>query len=438
MRPLGFQALTEGAPGVNTTQLLDAAGKVRPYAAVVDHIDRYIDLRDSELVRLPILRVINKDDAEWHQKVTPAEWVRMMGSVFESGQIYLQCLNEPNGYVDMKPLATWLIEVMRIVPSHVTLVVSNFAVGHPDKLRVVGGEFDELLKAVAQSRHWLGVHEYFKDDPLVQPDRNYHIGRWTMFDERLERLRLFDNVKYPQIKIVVTEFGRDVGGGRGRNGDGWKSAGWSADEYASKLINAAQDIYTKRTPPIPLCVFCLGGGFSLGDDGQEWESFAIDDTILGRMETANNNINAPTGTLPPTKPGCSPVAWVVRKIKTAAAGAFFRKQASTEADKWFAMAGNVILSVDYNPEGDVLEGARTWRNFRINDNVGYLRDDAADFVKEPAPPAPPAPPPNANVVFTIAELHAIASSLTAIYEQIGVLRDVLNAAAERAAVGKAA
>lgn len=417
MRPLGFNALTLGAPGVNTTQLIDAAGKVRPYAAVVDHIDRYIELRESELVRMPILRVINKDDAEWHQKKTPAQWVEMMASVFEHGPIYLQCLNEPNGYVDMKPLATWLIEVMRIVPTHVTLVVGNFAVGHPDKLRVVGGEFDELLKAVSQSRHWLGLHEYFKTDPLVQPDRNYQVGRFAMFDERLERLRQFDGVQYPQLKIVATEFGRDVGGGRGRNGDGWKGTGWSADEYANKLINAAQDIYTKRTPPIPVCVFSLGGGFSLGDDGQEWESFAIDDTILGRMETANNNINAPTGSLPPTKPpGCLPVAWVVRKIKTAAAGAYFRKQASTEADKWFAMAGNVVLSVDYNPNGDVVEDAHVWRNFRINEKVGYIRDDAADFVKEPQQP----PAPDGAVVLTQDDITAINKALQAVIDVLAM------------------
>ncbi len=440
MRLIGLQYLTLGSPPVNETQLMDSARKLRPYASVVDDFKAYQQLRDAEdtPVRMPILRVINDNDAKWHENITPAEWVKSMEGIFSNGEVTVQLLNEPNGHTALQPLAEWIAEVIRTVPSHVTLVCANFGVGHPDPLRIIAGEFDEALKEISTTRHWLGLHEYFQTDPMTPPDLDNRIGRWRVFDKRIELLNKIADTPYPPLKIVLTEYGRDVGGGQGRGGDGWRNSSMGADAYANKLINAVQSVYMKRNPPIPVCVFSRGGGFDLGNDkGQAWESFDVDETIISRLAAANATLNAPTGMLPPTVP---PVVWQPRKIKIAPAGAYFRKQANTTADHWIVLTGGSTIAVEYDASEDVVEIDGTWRHFRIYGNVGYIRSDAADFVSvTPAPDPVPTPTPGSTpVTFTIEDIRAIEASLAAISEQIGRIREQMALAEQRVKMPNAA
>lgn len=436
MRPIGFNALTDGAPGINEAKLLDAAHALQPFACVVDTLKSFTLLKEDGAVRMPILRVIGQNDAVWHKRMTPFQWVEMMKPVFDAGEVTVQLLNEPHGYEDLNPLAAWIAQVMAIVPTNVTLVVANFGVGHPDDMRITGGEFDAVLKAVSTSHHWLGVHEYFTDDPLSPTERHNKVGRWRIYDQRMKLINNIAETPYPPLKIIVTEHGRDIGGGRGTAGDGWRNSGKSPDEYAAQIISAVRDVYVPRVPAIPVCVFSLGSGFDIGDGkGQEWSSFNIDDpVILQALANANAQLNAPTGPLPPPTPPPAPaIEWVSRKIKTGTQGAYFRKQASVGADKWELLQGNKQIPVDYDPNGDVIDDDGIWRHYRILERVGYIHSTAAELLPVVEPPAPPpVEPPNEipdglmligatkDEVQQLALLHTqIAAIYTAIMARVG-------------------
>lgn len=423
MRPIGLNILTDGAESVNETELLTTLRNLRPYACVLDTFKAYKAVRDdlSAPVRLPILRIINRDDAEWHKKQSPDEWIAMMRPVMDDGAVVLQCLNEPAGFEDLKPLAAWIAEVVRKVPSHVTLVVGNFGVGNPDEARILTGGFDAALHALAGTRHYLGVHEYFVQSAL--DERYHHISRFRAFDQRTDALGL------SRLNIVVTEIGRDVGGGQGRAGDGWKNSGLSPEQYVAQIKTAVRDVYTARRPTVPVCVFSYGSGFAVsGNDGKDlgraWESFDVrgNEYILHQFEVLNAELNAPTGMLPPT-PTPAP-EWTARHIKTNAAGAYFRKEPATTTGYWSKLQGGKIIDVKYNVVADIKEGINTWRQYEIAGQVGWIRSDAAELLPEPVIPPPViVEPPGGTtpVTFTVDELKAVSSSLQALYDRNAAL-----------------
>lgn len=419
MRPLGLNILSDGADPVNETEAINMLRDLRPHACVVDSFKLYKTIRDhvDQPVRLPILRVINRDDAEWAKKVSPAAWVEMMQPVMNDGAVVLQCLNEPAGYVDLKPLASWIADVVHIVPSHVTLVVANFAVFNPDIARVEAGEFDVAIKAIAGTRHYLGIHEYFYKSADEQTNR---ISRFRVFDRRTDALGL------ARLNIVAGEFGRDVGGGQGRGGDGWKNSGLTAEQYVSEVKAAVRDVYTARRPAVPVCIFSYGSGFDVSDNegadlGRAWESFDIrgNEYIMQQLGILNTELNAPTGLLPP--PPSEPVEWTARRIKTASGVVNMREKPSTDSTILGKLQGDKVIDVKYNVVADVKEGAHTWRQYEIAGQVVYIRSDAAELLSEPVTPPPPVvmppEPPNANITFTAAELSAMQNSLQVVYER---------------------
>lgn len=414
MRPIGLNLLTLGSPPVNENDMLTVLRRLRPQASVFDDFAAYKRIRDDSdpPVRFPILRVINRDDAEWYRKVEPFEWIKSMAGIFDDGAVNVQLLNEPAGYEDLRPLAHWIAEVVKLVPDHVTLVCANFAVGNPDEARVLTGGFDEALKAIAGTRHYLGVHEYFVLHAL--DERYHHISRFRMFDQRTDALGI------PRVNMVLTEFGRDVAGGRGSAGDGWKNSGLSAEQYAAEIKAAVRDVYSKRRPAIPVCIFSYGAGFDIGDDkGHDWESFDIkgNEAILARLEAMNTDLNVvtPTGTLPPL---VDTSGWQQRQIKTGAAGANLRDRPTTASVILTTLLGGKTIDVRYNPAADVADGSHTWRQYSVNGEVGHIRSDAAELVPLPvAPPPVVVEPPNANITFTAAELSAMQNSLQVVYER---------------------
>lgn len=207
---------------------------------------------------LIIHRRFQPDDARLHHRYTPADWIARIAG---DGQrnVVVQCLNEPNGYEDLSLLAAWSAAAMKAAHERgVRLALPNFAVGHPDEQAIRAGAFDEMIYAFGRyPGHILAVHEYFRDKPEAEP---WHVGRVRALLERFDRL----NVQRPVV--VVTECGRDIGGGKH---DGWRDTGWTESEYANRLLEMAR--VHARSGVYASCVFGYGRGF-----GDGWQSFNVE------------------------------------------------------------------------------------------------------------------------------------------------------------------
>lgn len=247
---------------------LDAA---RPAAVVVmDNFDIAMEITR----RLPtcdvIFRAYDPHDHEAHHRLTPSAWLALHTRYAQNG-IIVQALNEPLGYGDVAVLVTWLVELMRLATEQrVRLCLPNFAVEHPDRELLHSGAFDPLLRALAGSRHVLGLHEYFVDAPDEDVKR---VGRHRAWIERAIKIGA------PLPRIVITEYGRDVAGGER---DGWRDTGWSEAEYADRLIAGDDQWYAPFG--FAACVFCYGHG-----GGRRWASFDVEgaDDLLGRIAAYN-------------------------------------------------------------------------------------------------------------------------------------------------------
>jgi hypothetical protein len=207
---------------------------------------------------LIIHRRFQPDDARLHHRYNPNDWVQQIAA---DGQrnVVVQCLNEPNGYEDLSLLAAWSAAAMKAASARgIRLALPNFAVGHPGELAVQAGALDELIAAFGRyPGHILAVHEYFTDRPESEP---WHIGRVQTLLQRFDRL----GVQRPIV--VVTECGRDRGGGPK---DGWRDTGWTESEYADRLLAMAQA--HSRSGVYASCVFGYGSG-----GGGDWRSFNIE------------------------------------------------------------------------------------------------------------------------------------------------------------------
>jgi hypothetical protein len=237
-----------------------------PYALVMDNLEIAGRIRMASPDTQIICRKYRPDDHKLHETTSPAEF---LDSVSDVPQSYLvQAGNEPGG--DIRAFVAWTAEL--IARANVLgrrLAVCSFSVGNPDEDQIAAGWYDPILRGLAGSRHVLSLHEYFHDKPAEEP---YFVGRYRHFLRRADQLGISRPV------VVITEHGRDLGGGLD---DGWRGQGWSDADYARRL-DEAQMVYAPDG--ITACVFSYGAGFD-----QRWQSFNVENApdLLARMAAMN-------------------------------------------------------------------------------------------------------------------------------------------------------
>lgn len=254
-----------GMPQPDVTQLLNWIAAARPkFVLVMDNPD--LATRVGMLGPTVIYRHWRSDDAALHETMTPEQFLLSIAHYPASWVI--QCLNEPRG--DQRTLAAWCAELIaRADRQGRRLALPNWSTGNPDPEAIADGLYDPLWRALAASgRHLLAVHEYAKEDPAREP---WHVGRYRAI------LRRFDALGLTRPRIIVTEAGRDLGGGKG---DGWRSV-FSEEQYADFLAEA-QAVY--NADGITALVFAFGSGFG-------WDSFNVEGatTLLARMAAMNGD-----------------------------------------------------------------------------------------------------------------------------------------------------
>lgn len=259
-------------------RLLNHLEQSKPRSVVVmDDLGFAIAIRKATPQTTVIYRSYHPHDHEWHTHLSPADWLTQHASLAQEGLV-LQVLNEPQGYGDLQPLVRWCVEIMeRAAQQNIRLCLPNFAVGHPKE--DFGSELDDLLQGFQRFRlpdgqnHILGVHEYAQQS--TRDERPYRIGRFSTILLRADALGL----RRPQV--IVTEHGRDVGGGEN---DGWRGLGLSEDSYFQFIVDCA-DIYNEYD--VSSCIFCYGGG-----GGGRWRSFDVEHagTLLDKLASFNKTI----------------------------------------------------------------------------------------------------------------------------------------------------
>lgn len=254
------------------------------------------------------------------------------------------------------------------------------------------------IELAARTGHAIGVHLYDDGDHL---DGAYH---WLPIKRALGGLWMFTEIAY--IKSIFNPF------------DGWIG---NIDEarYIPMMELHSKVAQRENMPTLWFSYdeWPIGGKHPFMLKGNA--------RLIGELALLNVQHKYREGDTPPVLPPVTPptvpppppvIVWEVRKI-ISPRGAWFRKQPNIMADKWHLISAGVILSVDYNPAGDVAEGEHVWRQYRINEQIGYIRDDAADFVKE----AP-------DGVFVLTQ-----SDVTAIVEHLQGIMNVLTMASSRGA-----
>ena len=340
---------------------------------------------------LPNMLVVHRrshpDQHHWHEKMPAAQWLADHRADAGDGLI-LQCFNEP-GTQDYKALADWCVELMQLSDSEgVPLALPNFSVGNPNERRIQAGEFDDLLKAFAKyPRHYLALHEYAQANPsLEQP---YHIGRYREWIARAQTLGILPP------RILITETGRDVGGG---HRDGWRSVLTEA-QYVT-FLHRLVDAY--RPDNIPTAIFCYGTG-----GGGDWQYFDLQgaDAVLAALpiigKPQEQATPMPDYPFPPDS-----AAWQRGTFASRADYANVRAQPSTSA----TIAGRL----DKTPQPgawvatDVKEAAGTWHALKLDAGAqGYVRSDVVVFAAATEPE--PEIPDGLYIPFSSDELNQLAS-----------------------------
>lgn len=254
----------------NRQRLLDHLDQSKPRSILVMDDPWFATMLRQRLPQSTVIhRSYDPHEHEWHTTISPADWLTRFAPHIQGGNV-LQCLNEPQGYGDLKPLVDWCVEVMTLAaPQGIRLCLPNFGVGHPKE--DFAPELDDLLRAFHRfPQHILGLHEYAQFSTLTE--RPYRIGRFASILKRADVLGL----RRPQI--IITEHGRDVGGGIN---DGWKGLGLSEEAYYQFIVDCA-DIYGEYN--VTTCTFCYGKG-----GGDMWRSFDVQDAPIFLDKLANWN-----------------------------------------------------------------------------------------------------------------------------------------------------
>ena len=255
-------------PAINTAELIAWCAAARPpFVVVMDEIEVGRRVQMASPTTQIVFRRYRPDDAKLHETIKPAEFLASVADV--PADWLVQALNEPGG--DQVLLTSWCVALIGQADAiGRRLALPNWSVGNPDDERTAAGLYDRLLQALAASgRHYLSTHEYFHDAPLEEP---YFIRRYGMFLRRAVEL----GIARPQV--LITEHGRDLGGG----GDGWRAQGWSEADYARRL-EEAQQVY--QADGVCACVFSFGAGFD-----QRWQTYNVEGAreLLARMAGMND------------------------------------------------------------------------------------------------------------------------------------------------------
>jgi hypothetical protein len=216
---------------------------------------------ETSVVR--VFRRWHERDKELHTFMSPEQWVQSCSIGFPY-DTYHQCHNEP--YItsqNVDAFVDWNVRMLNL-PSRARQAVGTFAVGNPHESLVKDGRFDRMLQAL-RADDALMLHEYFRTDSV--PEAPWWTGRIIYW---LERMKLLNT----RCKtIIIGEYGRDFGGGAH---DGWRSQGWSAQQYADKLIAGMRGIYALYAKQYGVRIHAMV--YAVGQAGahDQWASFDVE------------------------------------------------------------------------------------------------------------------------------------------------------------------
>jgi len=235
-------------------------------ALVMDDINLALQIKEANPKAVVVHRSYHQDDSQWFQKISPQEWVNNLWNFANYG-IVVQCHNEPVvTEANVDAFVKWNVDMLkRAHTAGMAVAVGGFAVGNPDTRLVSSGAFDAMLKEL-KATDALNLHEYFIERPTSPEEKGWLCGRLEVWVKRMALLHTACRT------IVVGEYGRDVGGGLN---DGWRSQGWSSQDYATRLIQGMREIYAplaqKYSFKIAVNIFCAGRGY-----GDRWKSFNVE------------------------------------------------------------------------------------------------------------------------------------------------------------------
>lgn len=392
MNPFGLNVLAQ--PGIDRAALLKYVDRAKPVMMVVmDDTALAQQIRAASPKTLVVHRTYHQADSRWHEVVTPKEFLDAHKPTAVNG-VVCAVYNEPSG-AGLFAASTWIEQLIAQCPIDMTLALPHMAVGNPSEDEILAGKFDRILKSICGSRHYLALHEYFVTDPLAETP--YYCGRFTFWQRRARQLGL------PAPKIIITEHGRDVGGGVK---DGWRDTGWSEDQYFARLVQA-RELY--KPHGIPVAVYCYGAGFS-----QRWQSFNIEGatTLLDKMAEYEE-------TMPTTPDIPAPTDGGVKATLTKIPKDFINvRQQPNGNDAGDLLVGDVVT---YYPDAPVVAGGAQWvyqtplepierPTGRQNAALGWvsLQDGGVVFEKVIDPPVEP--PTEETVKLKVSEVDAMIAA----------------------------
>lgn len=353
-----------------------------------------------------IYRAWDRRDNEFDLFMHPRDWVRERLPLAQGGRFVLACMNEPTGYIDLRPRAAWWAEAMHWANVEgMRLAVPNFAVEHPDPNRIA--ELDEMYEALYDSDHLLAVHEYARSSPAAEPNR---IGRFQSMLRRAAQI----GKPIRANQVVITEYGRDYAGGRD---DGWRGVPLTSQQYLHFLLEGAA-LYT-RLGILGVCIYCLGRG---ADDS--WWSFNLEGAqdIIDGLARFNREMK--------------PVADFGAMYNAVVTGAYTPDGSAirpTPGDNTTIMgalhAGDVITI----SENFVRVNNLNWYKVTKGSIFGYVADTAAfAWERQAVIPDPPPPEPGLGSIWlTSDEINQLAGLHTSIANQHQQIATLLNTAVQR-------
>lgn len=367
-----------------------------------------------EMVRLladagfrPIYRQTNDDPAANPLARSADDFVKELVANAPDAALY-HLTNE----IEDHAVHEWTKEALRYANSVTTnapkLLIYNHAT---NKSRAIWDACRPNVELAVNTGHAIGVHLY---DDLDHLDGAYE---WLDLKRAVGGLWMFTEIAYIRSIFDANK--------------GWRNH-ISDTEYA-KLIERHALVASMHNMPT---IWYSLEQWPLSDEGkQSGFEFGDNQVILDKMAALNAaykiSLPAPMPT-PPTSPPVviPPTAplpdWQPRILKASDPRGILRSDATRYADIVFKFNADTIYEVTYDVNGDKadtllpdLKWQRIVYKTPAGELRGFIRSDAAQLLPEPVSPPPPpvvVEPPSVNVVFTVDELHAIASSLAAIYD----------------------